>query len=272
MTAMHERTFDPAWLDITEGWLNPAEARCLFDAAIAVRPSDPDPLIVEIGSYKGLSATVLARACAARGAGRVLAIDPFDKVPGQAEAFDRAIREAGVDDLVTAITSTSQAARHHCADGSISVLFVDGSHDYDDVVADIRDWTPALADHAVVAFNDPFWPGVGRALRDVEGNRSSPYRHPRWVDSTLFFDYLPTEPWRFTDTVALARLRAFLRLGRWWRRFHHWFCALANVPPGLKRLQLRAARLGFRLLLTPAAPPSPIVDATPELNRQLRPR
>jgi hypothetical protein len=68
----------------------------------------------------------------------------------------------------------------------IDLLFIDGSHDYEDVLADIDMWTPLLADEGIVAFNDPYAPGVNRALRERMFSRLLPVESPRHVNNTLF--------------------------------------------------------------------------------------
>jgi hypothetical protein len=100
------------------------------------------------------------------------------------------------------------------ADRSVSVLFVDGSHEYPDVAQDIDDWTTALVPGAFVGFNDPWLAGVKRALLERVCRTGSPYRNARWMVNSLFFDYLPDAPWTRQDAARLRRLRTFLRLGR----------------------------------------------------------
>jgi hypothetical protein len=58
---------------------------------------------------------------------------------------------AGVDPLIKLMVTTSHAARPHFAATSVDLLFIDGSHEYEDVVTDITDWETVLKDDSVVA-------------------------------------------------------------------------------------------------------------------------
>ena len=185
------------WLDFvhqTEGWLSTPEALALHRAALEVHRGNI--LAVEIGSFKGKSTIAIASAIRIRG-GRLIAIDPHtgsiehrQVAPTDTyDAFLSNIEGAGVSAVVEPVRAYSHVARPHVSDGSVSLLFVDGSHEYDDVLQDIADWLPALRPDAVVAFNDYEWPGVNRALFEriaVAGGRLT---SPRFVRGSLFFVY-----------------------------------------------------------------------------------
>ncbi|HJR19748.1 MAG TPA: class I SAM-dependent methyltransferase [Actinomycetota bacterium] len=231
-------------LDAVEGWLHPAEAWALLESARDACPSVEQPLAVEIGSYKGRSAIALASGLKARGRGALVAIDPFEMEQNQQEVFRHNLERAGVADLVEPIVAYSHDARPKVADRSVSVLFVDGSHEYEDVMQDVHDWLPAMVDGGVVAFNDPFWGGVARALRDTVAIQRSPLRNPRLIVNTLFFDYLPDAGWTSLDEVRRLRLRAFLKAGRfWYNRLHVRITENDRLPVWVKKLQLRLAVL-----------------------------
>lgn len=208
-----------ASLDGVAGWSHPAEAWLLHEAVRTAPAHEPQIRAVEIGSYEGRTTIALALGMAARTSpGRVIAIDPHDRRPGQFETFTGNLEAAGIRDLVDPIPLTSQEARSRVPDRSVSVLFVDGSHAYDDVVRDIDDWTSALVPGAFVGFNDPWLSGVIRALRDRICRRGTPFRNARWMVNSLFFDYMPDTPWTDTDAARLRRLRRFLSAGRVWMR------------------------------------------------------
>ena len=198
------------------GWLHRGEAIELYELARAADSGS----IVEIGSYHGRSTICLALGARAGGTRRVIAIDPQTLEVGQQAKLDKNLCNAGVRDLVDIVASTSHMARALIPDCSVGLLFVDGSHEYDDVRQDIEDWTSALIPGAVAAFNDPYWSDVGRALRDEIAQRGSPYRNPRWTDKTLFVDYRPDLPWRIRDGWNRIRLRAYLFIGGAWWRWH----------------------------------------------------
>jgi MMP 1-O-methyltransferase len=154
--------------------------------------------VVEIGSWKGRSTIVLALGLRARGGGMVHAIDPHRDsrlhgstgVPDTYESFLANVRRAGVEAHVRPIRSLSHEARKGFAAGSVDMLFVDGSHLYEDVLRDIDDWTPALADVATVGFHDVHAePGVKRALDKRVLPAGSPFHNAHVVESTLLADF-----------------------------------------------------------------------------------
>jgi precorrin-6B methylase 2 len=182
----------------TQGWLLLGEALTLHAAVIdhldATRPIS----VVEIGSWKGRSTVVLALAVGTASAGTVIAIDPHDNsveaevrglqdstLPEMVQNLDR----AGVSDLVRIHRCRSADVLPAIPDNSVDVLFVDGSHRYEDVLADIAGWRPKLRDGATVAFNDWSMPEVWRALRRSVLPFASRYVDSLIVDNTLFVRY-----------------------------------------------------------------------------------
>ena len=123
--------------------------------------------IVEIGSFRGRSTIVLARA-APPGA-EVVAIDPHagnDRGPQELrgytaeaaddrEAFEGNLARAGVADRVRHVASFSTAA-HESVTGPIDVLYVDGAHRYAPARADLRDWGRRVTDGGTLLIHDAF--------------------------------------------------------------------------------------------------------------------
>jgi predicted O-methyltransferase YrrM len=145
-----------------EGWLTDAQARRLWDAAQGMRPGGS---IVEIGSYRGRSTVVLARASEAP----VVAIDPHagtDRGPqeiagyaGEAEsdhqAFMHNLDRGGVRDRVRHVRRYSAEA-HAEVHGEIDLLYVDGAHRYRPARDDIRDWGARVAPGGTLLIHDGF--------------------------------------------------------------------------------------------------------------------
>jgi predicted O-methyltransferase YrrM len=145
----------------TEGWLTDAQAARLDAAARRPRPAGA---VVEIGSFRGRSTVVLARA-----AGSVVAIDPHagsdrgpqeiaaDSTRGDAdfEAFHANLAAFGVADRVRHVRKFSDVA-HQDVTGPLSLLFVDGAHRFGPARADIRDWGARVAPGGVMLVHDAF--------------------------------------------------------------------------------------------------------------------
>lgn len=218
-----------------EGWLSDAQARRLYDRAAAVRPG---ARVVEIGSFRGRSAIVLARA--APQAAEIVAIDPHlgsDRGP-QEIAEDRALGEAdvatmhanlaraGVADRVRHVRRRSQEALDEVA-GEIDLLYVDGAHRYGPARDDVVRWGARVAPGGRMLVHDSFssvgvtlallrhvsfsrgWRFVGR-----DGSLAEYAREPATTRGVLA--QLGALPW-FARNLAVkalivARLRPLARL------------------------------------------------------------
>jgi SAM-dependent methyltransferase len=150
-----------AAVDGVEGWLSEGQARRLWECALAVPPGGR---VVEIGSFRGRSAIVLARAGA-----QVIAIDPHagnDRGPqeihgsvdeGQADhdAFVANLRRAGVEDAVRHVRLPSQEALG-AVEGDIDLLYVDGAHRIGPATDDIRRWGARVRPGGRMLVHDSF--------------------------------------------------------------------------------------------------------------------
>jgi hypothetical protein len=155
-----------------EGWLSTAEADLLLGAAIhAVTTLEKPVRIVEIGSYCGKSTTVLGSAAKALDPeARVYAVDPHEGevgAPGQdyrkeaptLERFQVNMATAGLNGVVELVQQRSFDVSW---DGPISLLFIDGLHDYFSVASDYSHFDRWIVKGGFVAFHDyaSFYPGV----------------------------------------------------------------------------------------------------------------
>jgi predicted O-methyltransferase YrrM len=150
--------------DGVEGWLSEDQAARLASAAARCPAGGT---IVEIGSFRGRSTIVLARA--APPSAEVVAIDPHagnDRGPREIEGFSRAaaadraaflsnLQRADVAHRVRHVAEFSAAA-HPCVDGPVDVLFVDGAHRYVPARADLRDWGARVAAGGTLLVHDAF--------------------------------------------------------------------------------------------------------------------
>jgi predicted O-methyltransferase YrrM len=222
-------------LDGVGGWLHADEAAGLARSVVEQPPRDAPLLVVEIGSWKGRSTIALGLAAQERGDARVVAIDPHLGDNGEylesSPTFDEFwenVDRAGVGDVVEARRLTSHDARPTVDDRTVGVLFVDGSHRYEDVRRDIDEWSSTLVDGAIVAFNDSSKPGVFRALRETVLRPRSGFRAESLVRSTAFLRY-GTTPLTTDERWQLRRFTLVLAA----RRAAHPLVAL--MPAGLKR-------------------------------------
>jgi predicted O-methyltransferase YrrM len=143
------------------GWLSDEEGEALYELA---RECTGRGVIVEIGSWKGKSTICLGLGSRAGSSVRIFAVDPHaDYRHGE---FKDNIERAGISDLVTPVKGLSQDVVADF-DEPIELLFVDGSHEEDDVRYDFETWVPKVIERGTVAFHDTTWhPGVRKVVAE----------------------------------------------------------------------------------------------------------
>jgi predicted O-methyltransferase YrrM len=159
-------SFADAWAAArdVEGWLTEVQARRLFAAAGAVPGGGR---IVEIGSFRGRSAIVLARG--ARPDVEVVCVDPhagsdrgpreIAARPGVGEqdllAFRGNLERAGVADRVRHVRDFSSLALR-AFDGPVDLLFVDGAHRFRPARADLVRWGARVPEGGRMLVHDAY--------------------------------------------------------------------------------------------------------------------
>jgi predicted O-methyltransferase YrrM len=147
-----------------EGWLTPDQATRLWERAATVAPP---ACIVEIGSYRGRSAIVLAMA--APDGAEVIAIDPHagnDRGPQQIEgtasegerdnaAFRANLERAGVAGRIRHVRLPSQEALAELP-GQVELLYVDGAHRYTPAREDLERWGARVRPGGRMLVHDSF--------------------------------------------------------------------------------------------------------------------
>lgn len=166
MTGSSAPSFDDTLVAVADvsGWMTDGQARRLWERAADV----PDGgRIVEIGSYHGRSAIVLARAAADDV--EIVAIDPHagndrgpQEIHGSAnegerdhQAFLENLDRAGVQGRVRHVRVPSQAAPPDVL-GPIDLLYIDGAHRYRPARDDIRVWGARVSPGGTMLIHDAF--------------------------------------------------------------------------------------------------------------------
>jgi predicted O-methyltransferase YrrM len=155
---------EPPLAPDVEGWLSEDQARRLAERAAALAPP---ARVVEIGSFRGRSTIVLARA-APEGV-EVVAIDPHagsdrgprqlapDPARGEADlrAFERNLEQLGVRERVRHVRAPSDEALG-AVEGEVDLLFVDGAHRYRPARDDLARWGARVRPGGAMLVHDAF--------------------------------------------------------------------------------------------------------------------
>ncbi len=148
------------------GWMTRHELDWLYAMAQKMKT------VVEIGSFKGRSTYVLCSGCNGD-AGKVFAVDPFTGVALQFNAqadgkptFEDFMKNVGhFQHLVPLKMTSTEAAEDDRVPQKVDMVFIDGDHSYEGLMADLKAWAPRteklVCGHDL---DDPLYPGVRSAL------------------------------------------------------------------------------------------------------------
>ena len=150
----------------------------------AVMQASDGDLFLEIGTYKGRSAAYMMHRILQSGKDiGFITVDPFDgsgdkysKYPREIyQDFSQGIKALGIK--VVHLVGRSQDLAPYLADGSLAFVFVDGSHDYQDVKADLEAYLPKVKPGGILAGHDLQYQDVKRAVK--------PYKYEVWKNCYL---------------------------------------------------------------------------------------
>ncbi len=147
--------------------------REVFLLVLAAATADAAGEILEIGSYKGKSTVVLARAARISGRAGVVAVDPLTPDAVEFTAVSSGADPAMVRDEFYANLERSgvrdQVEFHEMTSGRLAeswnrpirLLWIDGDHSYASAKSDFSKFAPYLTDGAIVAMHDVLNPFDG---------------------------------------------------------------------------------------------------------------
>lgn len=181
------------WQDIP-GWFDYA---ALYDEQIA--KARDGARFVEVGVWMGRSIAYMAtQIMKSRKKIELYGVDLWNATKGnQAEAatlaleqdgglplwqrFQRNIKEAGLQRIITAIRSDSVSAAKGFADRSFDFIFIDAAHDEPSVRADINAWMPKLRIGGLMAGHDYQKAPVKKAVDKLLGDFARPWGPTCWI-------------------------------------------------------------------------------------------
>jgi SAM-dependent methyltransferase len=158
--------------DAIKGWMLPGELTWLAEQARRHQR------ILEVGSFAGRSTRALADNCQPGSA--IFAVDTWEGSPEHLamfpdlldlwSEFNRNLADHVVTGRVTTWKMSSlEAANHFKESGqTFDMIFIDASHDYDSVCADLLAWRPLLKNGGLLCGHDHGrYSGLDRALRET---------------------------------------------------------------------------------------------------------
>ncbi len=171
-----------------DGWLSLTEAEFLYTLA----KHTSNGIILEIGTWKGKST-----ACLAFGSldGYGVPIYTVDHFMGSKEHqrhrkkidtyndFISNMKQLGLKNIIVYKMSSMEAYKR--INENIGLLFIDGSHEYEDVKNDFVFWTRKLVKGGVVVMHDAVgWKGVERVVKEhLRDNKN--FKDIKLVDTTI---------------------------------------------------------------------------------------
>ena len=172
----------PRHYESIEGWFDFAD---LYTGFVQRYPSGSH--FVEVGAWKGKSTCYMAESI--RASGKAIRFDAVDTWQGSVEhdttvaeigggdrlflEFLRNMQSAGVLTAITPVRLPSSVAVQLYEDRSLDLVFIDASHEYQDVRADVLAWRPKIKPGGILAGHDynPMFPGVIQAVDEIFGGQ-----------------------------------------------------------------------------------------------------
>ncbi|MEG4859827.1 class I SAM-dependent methyltransferase [Microcoleus sp. K1-B6] len=162
-------------VEAIEGFMVPGQEEYLFNK---VKSLSKDAVIVEIGSYKGRSTVAMAYACIGTNR-KIYCIDTWDgndiDFPDRNffEIWQHNVQTNGLYEYVVPLQGYSHQVLSQWSEltgaNKINFIFIDGSHQFLDVLKDFELSFPLLKEDGWIAFHDvvPTWPGSERVWHNI---------------------------------------------------------------------------------------------------------
>ena len=162
-------------VEAIEGFMVPGQEEYLFNK---VKSLPNDGVIVEIGSYKGRSTVAMAYACIGTKR-KIYCIDTWDgndiDFPDRNffEIWQQNLQKNGLYKYVVPLQGYSHQVLSQWIELTngikIDFIFIDGSHQFLDVLKDFEQSFPLVKENGWIAFHDvvPTWPGSERVWHNI---------------------------------------------------------------------------------------------------------
>jgi len=147
-------------VDAVAGFLVPGQEKYLFNL---VRNLPEESTVLEIGSDAGKSATAMGFAAKEKNS-KIIAVDWF-REDYRFDMFKENIKKNNLTDTITFYKSSSYEFlknwNEKFGDKKVDFVFIDASHDYQDVLSDFILSYPIVKNGGLIGFHDVIetWPG-----------------------------------------------------------------------------------------------------------------
>ena len=156
--------------------------------------------IVELGSWKGQSASFMCVELKRQGKNRVkfFTVDTWEGSGSEGDHnLDKWVKEgklynkfkdnlSEVSNYYIPLRMTTSEASNHFVDGTVDIVFIDAEHSYEGVKNDILKWEPKVRKGGIISGHDyapdgSSWPEVKKAVDEHFGNRVFAAEGGCWV-------------------------------------------------------------------------------------------
>jgi predicted O-methyltransferase YrrM len=157
-----------------EHWLSSKEQAALFAMG---RSAPPGGRIVEIGSWHGASASMIAAGLVGRDGASLTCVDPhlggppwLGMSPPQRtlDRFNAVTLGLGVSEWIDVRVGASEAVAATWAAEPLHAVFIDGDHSFVGVIGDVECWAPKLSPGGLMLIDDADDPALPELLDALE--------------------------------------------------------------------------------------------------------
>lgn len=149
-----------------------------------------DITIIEVGSWKGLSANLMAQYCRENLGDecKVICIDTWLGSPEHQDKIDRKNGYPNIyeeflvntkflknDHIIYPFPISSTQGAHYLKSHNVKadIIYIDAGHEYDSILLDAKLYWNLLNEGGVMIFDDYSWPDVARAVDDFFADKSA---------------------------------------------------------------------------------------------------
>lgn len=161
-----------------EGWFDPSD-KLVYD--IAIDKFKNEDIFIEVGSFKGRSSSAMAvNIINSKKNIKFYCVDTWNgseehqknQQYEDKDVVDNRLYEVflentkSIKDYIIPIRKKSTEAAKDFADNSIAFIYIDASHDYENVKMDIETWYPKIKSGGILGGHDYMWDGVRKAVNE----------------------------------------------------------------------------------------------------------